>query len=275
MANPKITTSQLVLYGLPALVIGYMFILLSIYVLKYATDVLLIAPALMGTIFGLARIWDALTDPVVGYLSDRTQSRFGRRRIWFIWSIGPIAFFYIMLYASPVGLSPNLAALWMGVAIFGFYTAMTAISVPHYSLGAEVTKDSYTRNKLFGMRHAMIGVGSVFALLTLAWLTSVDQNNLEQLRSASLQSAIVASLLSTVGVLATAFLFKESAESSLAAPTPEKKGGQSLRTGAGVYAASRQILRNPHARLYARRHGGHGQGDASGGSAQQWRAPSR
>lgn len=237
------------LYGLPALVIGYMFILLSIYVLKYATDVLLIAPALMGTIFGLARIWDALTDPVVGYLSDRTQSRFGRRRIWFIWSIGPIAFFYIMLYASPVGLSPNLAALWMGVAIFGFYTAMTAISVPHYSLGAEVTKDSYTRNKLFGMRHAMIGVGSVFALLTLAWLTSIDQNNLELLRSASLQSAIVASVLSAIGVLATAFLFKESAASSPVAPTPETKGGQSLRTGAGVYAASRHILKNPHARL--------------------------
>ena len=146
-----------------------MFMLLSIYVLKYATDVLLIAPAVMGFIFGSARIWDAFTDPVVGYLSDRTRSRMGRRRIWLAGSIIPAALFYIMLYASPVGISPNNAAVWMGIAVFGFYTAMTAVSVPHLSLGAEATQDSYSRNKLFGMRHAMIGVGSILALVCLLY----------------------------------------------------------------------------------------------------------
>jgi len=76
----QLTPAQLALYGLPALAIGYMFLLLSTYVPKYSTDVLLISPAVVGAIFGLARIWDAVTDPVVGYLSDRTTSRLGRRR---------------------------------------------------------------------------------------------------------------------------------------------------------------------------------------------------
>ncbi len=226
------------LYGLPALAVGYMFMLLNIYVLKYATDVLLIAPAVMGSIFGLARIWDALTDPVVGYLSDRTASRLGRRRIWLAGSIVPVAGFYIMLYSSPPGMQPANAALWMAVAVFGFYTAMTAISVPHLSLGAEATQDAYSRNKLFGMRHAMIGAGSILALITLAWLTSIDPTDTALLRGASMQSAAIAGFLCIIGVLATAFLFREPATEPLVAAHRE-----------GVYTSSRKILSNPNARL--------------------------
>jgi len=235
---PPLKNSQLALYGLPAVAIGYMFLLLTTYVLKYATDVLLIAPAVMGTIFGLARIWDAVTDPVVGYLSDRTQSRFGRRRGWLALSIVPAAAFYIMLWTSPVGLSQGLTTLWMGIAVFGFYTAMTAITVPHYSLGAEYTKDSYTRNKLFGVRHAMIGAGAIFALLTMRWLTSIDQQDIEQLRMASQQSAYAASALCILGVLATAFFFRENQSTE-----------QQTRPDEGIYTSSKQIIQNPHARL--------------------------
>ena len=242
----SLTTNQLILYGLPAIAVGYMFILLGTYVLKYSTDVLLIAPAVMGTIFGLARIWDALTDPVVGYLSDRTQSRLGRRRGWLAWSIGPATAFYIMLYASPEGMSVEMLTLWMGVATFGFYTAMTAISVPHLSLGAEFTTDSYTRNKLFGMRHAMIGVGAILALLTMAWLTSIDQQDTEKLRTASLQAATVASVVFILGVLATAFLFKETEPQEQSA---EQLNEDNSAKDEGIYGASIKIIENPHARL--------------------------
>ena len=48
---------------------GYMFCLVSLYIMKYATDVLLIAPASMGLIFGFSRFWDAISDPLAGYLS--------------------------------------------------------------------------------------------------------------------------------------------------------------------------------------------------------------
>lgn len=235
--NPTISPSQLALYGLPALVVGYMFLLVNVYVLKYATDVLLIAPAVMGAIFGLGRIWDAFTDPVVGYLSDRTRSKLGRRRIWLAWSIVPATVFYIMVYASPIGMGPTGAAVWMAISIFGFYTAMTAITVPHLSLGAEITKDSYTRNRLFGMRHGMIGVGAILALLTLAWFNSIDPAS-QQLRNASMLAAVVASALSVACVLATVFFFKEPALPVALVQQQE-----------GVYAASRDILGNRHARL--------------------------
>ena len=61
-------------FGAPAIGAGYMYLILSLYVMKFSTDVLLIAPAVMGAIFSLSRIWDAISDPLVGYLSDRTRS---------------------------------------------------------------------------------------------------------------------------------------------------------------------------------------------------------
>src|SRR5690606_35235757 len=61
-------------YGAPAVGAGYMYLMLALYVMKFSTDVLLIAPAAMGLIFGISRIWDAISDPLVGYLSDRTRT---------------------------------------------------------------------------------------------------------------------------------------------------------------------------------------------------------
>ena len=67
-----------------------MYLILSLYVMKFSTDVLLIAPAVMGAIFSLSRIWDAISDPLVGYLSDRTTLKLGRRRTWILGSCLPI-----------------------------------------------------------------------------------------------------------------------------------------------------------------------------------------
>ena len=47
-----------------------MYLLIGLYIMKFSTDVLLISPAIMGTIFGVSRVWDAISDPLVGYVSD-------------------------------------------------------------------------------------------------------------------------------------------------------------------------------------------------------------
>lgn len=236
-----IERSQLIVYSLPAVVVGYMFMLLQVYALKYATDVLLIAPAVIGTIFGLARVWDAFSDPIVGYLSDNTTSRLGRRRIWILGGVVPAGLFYIMLYAGPLDQSPTFSAMWMGIAIFGFYTSMTAISVPHLAMGAETTRDAMGRNQLYGMRHLMIGVGSILGILTLGYITSLDQNDTHTLRNSSLAIAIVASLICTVLVATSVFRFRETNRGTIES--------QTLKTSGGVYASSVSILRHSEARL--------------------------
>ena len=85
----RLSWSVITSYSAPGVGAGYMYLLLSLYIMKFSTDVLLIAPAVMGTIFGISRVWDAVSDPLVGYLSDRTKHPLGRRRLWLLLSIGP------------------------------------------------------------------------------------------------------------------------------------------------------------------------------------------
>ena len=69
--------------------------------MKFSTDVLLIAPAVMGVIFSISRIWDAVSDPVAGYLSDRTTFKFGRRRTWILVSFVPISLGFLAVFSPP------------------------------------------------------------------------------------------------------------------------------------------------------------------------------
>ena len=88
----KVTLGTTIAYGMPGLGAGYMYLLMSLYVMKFSTDVLLIAPAVMGVIFSISRIWDAVSDPIAWYLSDSTTFKFGRRRTWILISFIPISF---------------------------------------------------------------------------------------------------------------------------------------------------------------------------------------
>lgn len=97
----RVSWSTTLAFGAPAIGAGYMYLILSLYVMKFSTDVLLIAPAVMGAIFSLSRIWDAISDPLAGYLSDRTTFRLGRRRTWILSSCVPISIGFYAVFAPP------------------------------------------------------------------------------------------------------------------------------------------------------------------------------
>ena len=82
--------SVAITYSLPSAGVGFALFMGSIFFFKYATDVLGIAAAAMGWILFASRFWDALSDPIVGFLTDRTRTRFGRRRPWMIASALPL-----------------------------------------------------------------------------------------------------------------------------------------------------------------------------------------
>ena len=94
-ANSPVPLSTVVVYSLPAVSLGFMGALVSIYLLKFSTDVLLIAPGLMGALFGFSKLWDAVSDPLAGYWSDRTRSQLGRRRPWMIAGAAPLGLAFV------------------------------------------------------------------------------------------------------------------------------------------------------------------------------------
>lgn len=223
-------------YCLPTVGCGFMFLLFALYLMPFATDVLGISPAIMGTIFGLSRIWDALSDPLAGYWSDRTRSRLGRRRPWIFVSILPISAAYLMVWSPPSSLSGDALLAWMTIGVFGFYSAMTVFVVPHMSLGAELTPDYHDRSRIFGMRHAGWMLGSVTALVGMYLLILAKDESAQAVREVAAELAVFVAIVTALMLAFTAFRLKER-------PDFQDRGARK------PYGAFVDVLKNPHARL--------------------------
>ena len=224
------------LYSLPPIGCGYMFCLVNLYIMKFSTDVLLIAPAVMGMIFGISRVWDAISDPLAGYLSDRTTSRFGRRRPWMLASTIPIGLSFWMISAPPESLGGTGLILWMAFAVLAFYSAQTIFVVPHMSLGAELTDDYHEKSKVFAGRHAGWIAGYISALLTMYWLIAAEQKGEDHVRALAESQSIIAAFVTAAGLLICVYFLRE---------RPEFAG----RGAKKPWRAVGDIWRNEHARL--------------------------
>jgi GPH family glycoside/pentoside/hexuronide:cation symporter len=160
----QVPLGTLLVYGLPGLVLHFTFMLVLVYLMKYATDVLLVPAAVMGVLFGLSRISDAVLDPAAGYLSDRTRSRLGRRRSWMLASSLPMGASFFMLWSPPEGLTGVALSAWMGFAVFAYHIATTMFAVPHEALGAELSTSYHDRTRIFGIKHIVGATGGLLAL---------------------------------------------------------------------------------------------------------------
>ncbi len=232
----RISWTTVVAYGAPGLGAGYMFLLLSLYVMKFATDVLLIAPFVMGIIFSVSRVWDAISDPIVGYLSDRTRHPMGRRRLWMAASIIPIAASFIMLFSPPSDMSGFALAMWVGIGVVGFYSAMTLFFVPHLSLGAELTTNYHERSRLFGLRHAAFTTGSIVALISMQVFINAEREGELAVRATASSVALIAAIVMACLIAFAVVRLRE---------RREFQG----RVNENPYHAFRDVWRNPHARL--------------------------
>ncbi len=169
-AQPDLAREVIAAYSLPSLGIGAMVGLVVIYFLKFATDVLLVAPAAVGALFGAARLWDAISDPIAGHWSDRTEHRLGRRRPWLFASALLLPLGFLALWAPPAALGqPGLVA-WLAVWVLFLHTALTVFGVPHRALGAELSPHPHDRTRVFAASSFTAHLGAVVAIAAVAWI---------------------------------------------------------------------------------------------------------
>ena len=223
-------------YGAPGVGAGYMYLLIGLYIMKFSTDVLLIAPAVMGTIFGISRVWDAVSDPLVGYMSDRTRHPLGRRRLWLLLSIVPISGTFIMVFSPPASLHGTELIAWMAVGVIGFYSAATIFIVPHMSLGAELTPNYHERSRLYGLRHAAFTIGSILALVSMQLLINAERVSEAAVRQTAFELSALAALVTAGLILYAVAKLRE---------RPDYQG----RVNASPFGAFKDVWRNHHARL--------------------------
>lgn len=125
-------------------------------------DVLGIDPRIISLMMGFSRVFDAITDPLIGHLTDNTRSRFGRRRPWILLAsfLSGISFAAIWLF--PRGMSEGFYIGWFLVASMIFYLCLSLFTVPYLAMGMELTPDYHERTSVMAYRAAMSKAGGFF-----------------------------------------------------------------------------------------------------------------
>ncbi|MEZ4441999.1 MAG: MFS transporter [Polyangiaceae bacterium] len=150
-------------YAAPAFALAFVGIPVYVYLPSFYTDVVGVDIAVVGYILLAARLFDAVTDPAIGVLSDRTKTRFGRRRPFVLGASLPLAVSIFLLLSPPASLSPSAAAWWFGVTLFLMFLSWTVLVVPYEALGPELTFDHHERTELLGTRDGTLILGTVVA----------------------------------------------------------------------------------------------------------------
>ena len=161
MTSPAVPWSKRFAYGIPAFALAVVGIPVYVYLPKFYSDVVGIDIAMMGAILLAVRLFDAVSDPVIGLASDRTRSRHGRRRPYILMGGIGVALAMFFLFTPPR--SGNDHTLWFGFWIFLLFAFWTLVTVPYESLGPEISFDYTERTTLFAVRDGLLIAGTLMA----------------------------------------------------------------------------------------------------------------
>lgn len=229
-ASERLPLSTILSWGAPIVGASAGLFFVQFYFLNFATDVLLMAPATVGVIFALGRLWDAVSDPIVGTWSDRTRTSLGRRRPWMLAGVPLLIVTLLMTWIPPESLVGGSQVAWVALSLFGFYTAFTCYIVPHQSLGAELSKDHHDRSRIFGIQSGFFTLGIMLAFPGMQYVTLAADP-----RAAAARLVLVWVVVMGAVLLVPPLLVRERAE-------------HQGRGGKGSFGAMGDVLRSRHAR---------------------------
>lgn len=196
-------------------------------------------PGVVGTLLALGRVWDAVTDPLVGHWSDRVRSRWGRRKPFIFLGALFSGLFFALLWMFPRGMTPTGYAAYYTVTSFLFYLALTIFSVPWYAMGYELARTYDERTRLMAFPSAIGPVGQIL-VGWLYWFTQLGcfEDTIEGVRYAGTGAGLVLLIFGLLPVL----LVKEDGQFTQAAPAGSKPKTKSFVLGVREAFANRPFL---------------------------------
>ena len=159
MGEQPLNKRALTAYSLPSAPLSMLNMMLIVYMPPFYAAAIGLDLAAVGGVFFLARLWDAFIDPVVGNLSDKTNSKWGRRKPWIALGV-PVMLFVFYFFSFP---PENTSSTYLLVVAFFFYVASTIVQIPYLSWGAELSRDYHERTRITGYREAATMIGIILA----------------------------------------------------------------------------------------------------------------
>ena len=221
----QINRKTLLAYALPALALAMPTIPAYVYLPTFYAETLGLGLAATGAVLLVARMLDVFTDPLVGVISDRFPTRWGRRKPWILLGGVLAALALVQLFQPPPEVTTGYLLVWSVVLYLGW----TLVAVPYTAWGAELSDDYDERSRITGAREAAMIVGIIGASSMPAMVTAMGYDQQQGL-------ATVAWLAIAIGVPSIGFLLWRVREVDRARARP--------LASVSMLTASREILRN-------------------------------
>ncbi len=211
--DQKLTLSTKFRYGLADLGFALITSAMQFFLLFYYTDVAGINPALAGLALMVGKLtWDALNDPLFGYWSDRTRSRFGRRRIYMIIGAVPLGFAAWIMFSLPKGLAGAPAFFAVLLSFWLVDTFHTMTTTPYYALTPELTRDYNERASLTSIRMVFSVFGYILGAASTTLLAGIFKGEGLNLQQAWSATGAVFGVIAVATTLVTTLSIKERPE---------------------------------------------------------------
>ncbi|MCP5057850.1 MAG: MFS transporter [bacterium] len=163
--STRLPSGEVLAYALPAATVAIVVISVGMYLPNFYTDELGVSAGLLSWVFLAGRLSDAVTDPLMGFISDRTATRWGRRRPYMLLAALPIWLIFYLVWSPASSLSPTGVFVHLLVCYLLLYAFLTVFSIPYISLGMELTPNYDDRTRLFGVRQVFTVVGTAAGML--------------------------------------------------------------------------------------------------------------
>ena len=150
-------------YGIGDIASNFFIVTTGMYLLFFLTNVVGVNPVLAGTLLLFPKLWDVVSDPIMGAISDVTRSRYGRRRPYLLYGAVPFGISFFILFIAPPFASELANGLYVSLLFALGCTTFTVINVPYSSMVAEMSDDYNERMSITSFRMTFASVGALLA----------------------------------------------------------------------------------------------------------------
>jgi len=174
MSN-KLSIKEKLAYGVGDTASHFVWDMVGFWILIFYTDTFGISAAVAGTIMLIARVWDMVSDPIMGIIADRTKTKWGKFRPYLLWMALPYSILAVMTFSTP-DLGQTGKVIYAGATYLLLMTVFTAINLPYSSLGAVMSSDSNERAGLNSYRFVFAFTGQLIVTGTALYLANYFGN---------------------------------------------------------------------------------------------------
>ncbi len=158
-----------------------------------------LSPVLLGWVTAITRLYDAMTDPIMGAITDNTRTRWGRRRPYLVLGGFLGGLFFAALWWAPTGASDTFCFFWVLIGSLLLATAFTIYSVPYIAMSFELSRDYHERTRVMAYK---VGMGKIGLIIvgSIFWWTQrpVFANTIEGMRYVGIAAGTIAFLVALV-----------------------------------------------------------------------------